>query len=279
MSNKEPNISFEPKNFQNKKFREKAQASPIITFYYAYGLKIKEENESNEVRESERADQLFIPQRLFMADAVTTIPMAIKHKEEERRRYDFRKMLGVEPYANVDFLWKAFKAFATWLLHGEYDENEPHTSHVDAYILGDIFRSRRFCNVAMVEILTTMSTQKQDLNLRESYRKIFACSHDTSPLYKLYFQASVYWKLAFNKFALPGETLLGLDPAEDAVLIARLIAYKMDFCKCNYTHLDKGLLYRELAADFSELPTVPSNKACRCQQPPWKDPLLFLIEE
>lgn len=235
----------------------------MVTFYHGKDTEIEE---------------ICMPKLLFTADTNTKIPIAIDNSNRDER-YAFRDIVDGREDENMEFLWEAFRIFQHWIFNAEYPETLSHTDDVYACILAEKLQSPHFGNAAMIEVLCAIASQVDDVNLKYNFREIFANCKDTSNIYRLYFECSVFWKLAFNNYPLPGEKLLGLDSAKDTSLIAALTAHKIDFCNCNFAHLAPELLYPELSVDFEELPVVPSNPSCKCQEAPWNDWIRFLTDD
>lgn len=219
-----------------------------------------------------------VPQKLFMADTSTKIRKTIDYKEEDVVHYSFRDLIGAQPNENIDHLWLAFQQLITWIFDGDFVATHAHHMNVNAAIVASVLKAPRFSNATMTEVLFQMQKQKKSPTLKDEYRQIFRFCKDTDHLYRLYFDSAVYWKLAFSNFALPGETLLGLDPEKDARLILALSDHKLDVCKCNFLQLGQGVLWNELSGEFEELPIRPINKNCRCRKAPWVKYKNFLNE-
>ncbi|KAF8851714.1 hypothetical protein BDZ45DRAFT_695690 [Acephala macrosclerotiorum] len=203
------------------------------------GIKVEEGQEEYEVQEVRNVDKQWLPRDLVMDNFNAAVTIAIDDAEEnEGQRINFRTLLSAGPEENADFLWNAFRSLVSWIYGQKYAADQSHTSHVNACIIAEILKAPRFMNRAMVEAVHSMKTREKDLRgnpniLRQNYRNIFALCKETSPIYRLYFETSIYWKLVFGAVAYPasGEIHLGLDPTADAALVYAHSEYKMSFCK------------------------------------------------
>jgi len=144
-------------------------------------------------------------------------------------------------------------------------------THIDAYLLSEILRSPRFGNAVMEKILDSMSARKYDEDLKDIFRLLFERSSSSSPLFKLFFDACIYWKLELGgggsstPKSFRSEGLLGLDPNRDEDLISALKRYKDKFCECS----SKQQPCRRTATQAPYRLSNVSTRKCPCGEAPW----------
>lgn len=180
-------------------------------------------------------------------------------------------LLGVGYRKVVEDEWEAFKSFARWLDDGTYNAGDivRMHSHVDAYLLSETLSSQRFGNAVMRSLLIDVRSRKFDPSLKYSYRQIFAHCTLNSPLRKLYFEASVFWRIEFGgggnakRTSMWAEGVLGLDPAAavDKRLIQELELHKKKFCVCKNRRISR--------IRGKALPVVSQTGYCKCSREPW----------
>lgn len=207
------------------------------------GIKVEDDDGDYEIQEVRQVYEESIPRGIVQGniDAPVTIGFIEVNENADKGQYiDFRILVGAAPAQNVDYLWEAFSRLVKWIYDGKYDSALSHTANVNSCIIADIFEAPAFMNIAMVDAIYSMAKEEENLKsnpiiLRENYRNIFALCKATSPIYRLYFEASVYWKLNMGAVPSGSEIHLGLDPSgsrADAALGDAQLEYKLNFCKC-----------------------------------------------
>jgi hypothetical protein len=229
----------------------------------------------------------------------TEKPLMLDYTDSENKSFVFDNLVKGEDEDYATRMWEALQIFINFLNTGEYVNNQIEASHIDAYLLSEIFASPRFAEPIMREILASLPSSKYDGNLTEILDYIYKHASSNSLLRKVYFDVAEYWfsPKSSDKFWVGGGTFTGAY----RTLITALAEHARETCTCpwrnsyrkdqakwaNETENSRGsgreLEYRphisEVQRRYNDAGKVKSTRVhnefekfyCRCKIAPWLD--------